>query len=96
MNYRYLLLLLATACELAEKDPEGLAIYSCSHQVTGTDADGVDQVLLESSSEIDCVLSQEKNAFMEDTCSLDQSNYINEYSDVDCTWSCYVVSECNG
>ena len=95
MKYRYLVLLLAPACEIVEKDPEGLATYSCSHQVTGTTDNGTQEVLLEGNSEIDCVLSQEKTDLMEDTCSLDQSNYVGEYEDVQCTWSCSVITECS-
>ena len=94
MNIRYLFPLIFLACELTEKDPDGPATYSCSRQVTGMDDDGVVETLLESSSEIDCVLSQEKNDLMEEACSLDQENYVNEYSGVDCSWNCFVVSTC--
>ena len=95
MKYRYFVFLLPLGCEVVEKDPEGLATYSCAHQVTGTTEGGNQEVLLEGTSEIDCVFSQEKTSLMEDTCSLDQSNYVDEYEDVQCTWSCSVITECS-
>ena len=94
MNFRYLIFPLLFACEVAEKDPEGPANYSCTWEVTGTDSEGTFQTLLTSSSELDCVLSQEKEDFMEEACALDQENYVGEYSGVNCDWSCSVMSEC--
>ena len=94
MNFRYIIPLFFFACETPEKDPDGLASYSCDLEVTGTDSEGNFQTLLESSSELDCVLSQEKEDLMDEACALDQENYIGEYSGVNCDWSCSVISEC--
>ena len=95
MKYRTLILLLLPGCELVEKYPEGLATYSCTHQVTGTGEGGEQEILLEGSSEIDCAFYQEASDLMADTCSLDESNYVDDYEDVQCTWGCSVITECS-
>ena len=82
------------ACEPStEKDPEGPADYNCTLTITGTDDAGINQTLIESTSELSCVSSAEKTEFMDESCSLDMSNY-SEYSDVNCDWSCSVLGTC--
>lgn len=83
-----------TACELStEKDPEGPADYDCTLTITGSDDLADNQTLLESTSELTCVTSDEKNEFMEESCALDISNY-DDYENVNCDWSCSVLSTC--
>lgn len=89
-----LIILFCTACELStEKDPEGPADYDCTLTITGSDDIAQDQVLLESTSELSCVLSDEKNEFMEESCALDISNY-DDYDFVSCDWTCSVITTC--
>ena len=85
---------LLLACEVAEKDPEGPANYTCTMSITGTDSEGNFQTLLESTSDIDCRTSEEKNDFMEEACDLDMENYIGEYTGLDCSWNCTPLDEC--
>ena len=94
MRILSLITLFISACELsAEKDPEGPADYDCTLTITGSDDIAENQVLLESSSELSCVLSEDKNDFMEESCDLDISNY-DDYDNVRCDWSCTVISTC--
>ena len=95
MRFPYFLILSLTACELAtEKDPDGPADYDCTLTITGSDSIAEDQLLLESTSELSCILSEEKNEFMEESCALDISNY-DDYNDVTCDWFCSVISVCD-
>ena len=87
-------ILFLSACELVtEKDPEGPADYDCTLTITGSDDIADNQVLLESTSELSCVLSEEKNDFMEESCALDISNY-DDYDLVSCDWTCSVITTC--
>ena len=87
--------LFLSACELsAEKDPEGLADYDCILTITGSDDIADNQILLESTSELSCILSNDKNEFMEESCALDISNY-DDYDNVSCDWSCSVITTCD-
>jgi hypothetical protein len=90
-----LLFITLLSCELsAEKDPEGPADYDCELTITGSDDIATDQVLLESSTELSCVFSDEKSEYMEESCSLDMSNYT-DYDDVNCDWTCSVITTCD-
>lgn len=95
MRFFPLYILALSSCELAtEKDPEGPADYDCTLTITGSDEIAENQVLLESSTELSCVSSQEKMEYMEESCDLDVSNY-DDYEDVICDWSCSVITTCD-
>ena len=94
MRIPFLTFLFLSACELStEKDPEGPADYDCTLTITGSDDIADYQVLLESTSELSCVTSEEKNVFMEESCALDISNY-DDYNNVTCDWNCSVITTC--
>ena len=94
MRIPFLTLFVLSACELStEKDPEGPADYDCTLTITGSDDIADNQLLLESTSELSCVTSEEKNEFMEESCALDISNY-DDYNNVLCDWSCSVITIC--
>ena len=86
---------LLISCELSsEKDPEGPADYDCTLTITGSDDVEENQLLMESTSELSCVSSSEKFSLMEESCSLNISNY-DEYSNVQCDWNCTVLQLCS-